>query len=298
MSGLKNTSNEINSDHIFSAPGTYTITCTTTSASGRNVLTEEVTILDKPEITVITEGIICMNNNPQLQISVEKPNSNYSYIWRDEDDIIVGNSAQTTVYKGGKYRVIATSNNGCESDELTINIMESSKTTISIDDVSSKDNSDNNYIRIDIANLGAGDYEFRLLDGNSNIIYDYQENPIFENLNGGVYRLEVVDKNGCGAVFFEIFLINFPKFFSPNGDNQNEYWQINRIDKSYYKSGIISIFNRYGSQIAKFTTDDLGWDGTFNGKVLSSNNYWYKVVLVDQNDNVKIRTGNFSLIRN
>jgi gliding motility-associated-like protein len=298
MSGVNNTSNEINTEHIFSAPGKYTVTCTATSASGISVLIKEITIFDKPIINLISEDVICMKTNPRLQISIENPNLNYSYTWRDENDIVVGNSAKTTVSKGGKYRVVATSINGCESDEATINIKESSKTTISIDDISSIDNSVNNFIKINTTNLGVGDYKFRLLDSNSNIVYDYQEDSIFENLNGGAYRLEVNDKDGCGAVFFEIVLISSPKFFSPNGDNQNDYWQVSRIDKNYYKSGIISIFNRYGLQIAKFTIDDLGWDGTFNGKVLSSNNYWYKVVLVDQNDDVKTRTGNFSLIRN
>ncbi|WP_105016286.1 T9SS type B sorting domain-containing protein [Polaribacter porphyrae] len=50
--------------------------------------------------------------------------------------------------------------------------------------------------------------------------------------------------------------------------------------------------------VSKFTINDVGWDGTYNGKILSTNDYWFRVTLVNQNDQVKIRSGNFSLIRN
>ncbi|QTD36807.1 T9SS type B sorting domain-containing protein [Polaribacter batillariae] len=259
--------------------------------------TVDFIVHQKPDFTLISDDIICMNNNPKLEIKAENPTGNYSYTWRDNSDNIIGNTATIDIFKGGIYRVIATSQEGCNSDEKSIFIKESGASTITINDIEVKDDSDNNFIKINTANLGLGDYEFRLLDKDSNIIFNYQNETLFDNLEGGVYILELNDKNGCGSVPFEIALISFPEFFTPNGDNKNDYWQIKGIDKSFYKSGIISIFNRYGNKITDFTINDMGWDGTYNGKILASSDFWFRVVLVNQNDEVKTRTGNFSLLR-
>ncbi|APZ46136.1 hypothetical protein BW723_07420 [Polaribacter reichenbachii] len=259
--------------------------------------TIDFVVREKPTVNLITEDIICITNNSQLEIKVDNPNSDYSYTWRDENNNIVSNSFSTTVFKGGIYNVIATSKYGCDSDKEEIIIKESSVSTITINDIEVQDDSENNFIKINTSNLGLGDYEFRLLDDNSNVIFDYQNNPSFENLEGGNYTLEINDLNNCGSVPFEISLISFPDYFTPNSDGNNDYWQIKGIKKSYYKEGTINIFNRYGKQIASFSINDLGWDGTYNGNLLGSNNYWFKAILVNQQNQIKSRTGNFSLIR-
>lgn len=259
--------------------------------------TVDFIVNQKPDFTLISDDIICMNNTPKLELNIDNPTGNYTYTWRDENNTIVGNEANIVVFKGGTYSVIATSDKGCTSNEKSIIIKESAISTININDIEVQDDSENNFIKINTANLGLGDYEFRLLDNDANIIYDYQDDPYFENLDGGVYLLELNDKNNCGSITFEIALISFPNFFTPNADGTNDNWQIKGIDKSFYKSGLIHIFNRYGHQIAKFTIEDSGWDGTYNGKILNANDYWFRVVLINENDVVKIRTGNFSLIR-
>lgn len=259
--------------------------------------TVDFIVNNKPSFSLITNDIICMGNNPSLGIEVTNPFGNYSYTWRDESGSIIGTTATIDVFKGGTYKVIATSDKGCDSYEESITIKESSLSTINITDIEVQDDSDNNFIKVNTSNLGLGDYEFRLLDTNSTILFDYQNNGSFENLEGGNYILEVNDKYGCGAIPFEIALISFPNFFTPNGDSNNDYWQIKGINNSFYKSGIINVYNRYGTSVAKFTINDLGWDGTYNGKILPPNDYWFRAVLIGQNDKVKTRTGNFSLIK-
>ena len=257
----------------------------------------EFIVRAKPRVSLMPEDIICITNNSKLEVKVENPAANLIYTWRDKEDKIVGSSHTIKVSKGGIYKVTATSKYGCNSEEQIINIKESSLSTININDIEVQDDSDNNYIKINTSNLGLGDYEFRLLDKNNNVIYNYQVEPLFENLVGGVYILELNDKNNCGSVLFEIALISFPKYFTPNGDGKNDFWQIKGIDKSFYKSGQINIFDRFGKPIKNLTINDLGWDGTYNGKTLPSNDYWFSVNLIKQNNEVKIRTGNFSLIR-
>ena len=65
------------------------------------------------------------------------------------------------------------------------------------------------------------------------------------------------------------------------------------------KSINVTIFDRFGKIIASihnFTSP--GWDGSYNGKLLITNNYWFKAEIIDKDDNLIKKSGNFSLIRN
>jgi gliding motility-associated-like protein len=267
-----------------------------------DVCYEETTIdfrvREKPTFDLAEKATICMTNTPELTIAIENPNGYHSYTWKDENNTIISSFSDVTIIRGGVYKVFATSIFGCSSIEKEIIIEESSKAIITIDDIEVIDDTNNNSIKVNTSNLGLGAYEFQLLDDNSTIISDYQNTPFFDNLEGGVYSLVVNDINGCGAISFDVSLLSFPKFFTPNEDGINDYWKIKGISRNFYQSGSVSIFNRYGKLISKHNIDDIGWDGTYNGKILSSNNYWFYAELVDVNGKVRTRSGNFSLLRN
>ena len=82
----------------------------------------------------------------------------------------------------------------------------------------------------------------------------------------------------------------FPKFFTPNSDGYHDIWKPN----SSVISGITSIyiFDRYG-KLLKQLPRNTGWDGTFRGRPMPSDDYWFLAVL-DEKEEVK---GHFSLIR-
>jgi gliding motility-associated-like protein len=262
-------------------------------------------VKEKPTIDLLEEDIICMTDNPYLEIVIENPNEDYSYIWKDKHNAIISNLSTASVTKGGVYSVIATSSiSGCNSEETKILIKESSISTITIDDIEINDNSDNsnnnddNNIQINTLNLGLGDYEFRLLDETNTIIREYQDEPFFENLEGGIYTIEVNDKNGCGSITLKASLLGFPEFFTPNGDGINDIWQVGGVSIDFYKSGEVNVFDRYGKFITTYSiNDNTGWDGTYNGFALPSNDYWFSIILIDKDDNISRRVGHFSLIR-
>ena len=267
-----------------------------------DVCYEETTIdfrvREKPIFDLAEKATICMTNTPELTIAVENPNGYHSYTWKDENNTTISSFSDVTLTRGGVYKVFATSIFGCTSIEKEIIIEESSKAMITIEDIEVIDDTNNNSIKVNTSNLGLGAYEFQLLDDNSTIISDYQNTPFFDNLEGGVYTLVVNDIKGCGAVSFDVSLLSFPKFFTPNEDGINDYWKIKGISRNFYQSGNVSIFNRYGKLISKHNIDDIGWNGTYNGKILTSNNYWFYAELVDVNGKLRTRSGNFSLLRN
>jgi gliding motility-associated-like protein len=178
-----------------------------------------------------------------------------------------------------------------------IQVNESIIATITDADVIIVDDSDNNSITIDPTNLGVGDYEYALTDENDNIVENYQDNPFFENLEGGFYNILVRDKNGCGTVTILVSVVTFPKFFTPNNDGVNDTWAVKGANSTFFPTAEINIFNRFGKVVAQINIDNPGWNGTFNGKTLPSDDYWYNINLIDRNGIQRNRKGNLSLLR-
>ncbi|APG66215.1 hypothetical protein LPB136_12895 [Tenacibaculum todarodis] len=262
---------------------------------------EETTVAfivrEKPVVKVFPEDIICMTSSPSKDISVENPNSNYTYTWTDENGTQIGTGETIPVNEGGMYSVIATSQFGCDSDKATITIIESEIATITQNDIEIVDDSDNNSIVINTANLGQGEYQFSLLDENLLTVYDYQNSPVFENLKGGIYTIEIRDKDDCGIAQEEVSVISYPKFITPNNDRINDVWTIKGFNATFYPSSTILIYNRFGKIMAELSAENPTWNGLYKGKPVPSNEYWFTVQLVDRNGNLKTRKGHFSLLR-
>jgi len=67
------------------------------------------------------------------------------------------------------------------------------------------------------------------------------------------------------------------EYFSPNDDGINDYW----LPVSPDANAHIVIIDKSGNVVADYNSKDnyFGWDGTFNGKKLPSNSYWYLITL-------------------
>jgi gliding motility-associated-like protein len=160
-----------------------------------------------------------------------------------------------------------------ESDEASI-------TNVEITDWTENNNTISVFVE------GIGDYEYSL----DNVTY--QDASVFTNLLPGEYIVYVRDKNNCGTVTEEVYLLYYPRFFSPNGDGVNEYWRIEFLD---LEPGIeIFIYDRYGKLLAQIYPNSLGWDGTYEGVKMPATDYWFKIKRPGKNN---IYTGHFSLKR-
>jgi gliding motility-associated-like protein len=257
--------------------------------------TEVSAIVDStvPEFDVPANGFVLCKDIGTVDLQVTNPQGNYRYIWRKEGELLVGENATITVNSTGNYTVRAISEAGCISQDKTINVRESEKASISNEDVIIVDNSNNNSIQVATINLGSGDYEFAV----DNEFGNYQDEGIFQNLTTGLHTLYIRDKGGCGVESFVFSILGYPKFFTPNGDNQNDLWKISGYDSSFYTSSKVFIYNRFGALLYIIGENSEGWDGTIQGKIAPSNDYWFRVTLTDINGTSIEKTGNFSLIR-
>jgi gliding motility-associated-like protein len=253
-----------------------------------------LTVHPRPEFEVDNSAIYCLDNNP-ITLTTFNPKGNYTYEWIDGNGQIVSNSSFATVVSGGSYTVMATSSFGCESFPLSFTVVESAIASISLDDVSIVELSDNNSITInnDNNNLGIGDYEFALDNFNG----PYQDQPYFDRVGAGAHTIYVKDKNLCGIVQLDVFILGFPKFFTPNNDGRNDTWHVKGLGNDFSNASIVSVFDRYGKLIKQLNAKNGYWDGTFNGQELANSDYWFVAELIEATGNVRTFRGHFTLKR-
>ena len=137
---------------------------------------------------------------------------------------------------------------------------------------------------------GNSTYEYSLNNGPWELIGE------FEDVNGGDHIVAVRDINGCGIVTRLVTVIDFPKFFTPNGDGNNDTWNIEGIVTQ--PSAKIYIFDRYGKLLKQLSPTNPGWDGTFNGNRMPSDDYWFRLEYIEPTNNeMRTFSSHFSLKR-
>ncbi|MFI1770414.1 T9SS type B sorting domain-containing protein [Thalassobellus citreus] len=252
----------------------------------------QLAVHPKPEFEVGQSKVLCSDGD---DVTLFTSNPNYTYEWKDSAGVVVGNLPELTIDSGGSYEVVATSNFSCKSFPIVYNVEESSIARIESNDIEIIELTDNNSIKINNKNnnLGIGDYEFAL----DNIGGPYQDESFFENVLAGSHIVYIQDKNGCGIEYIEVFILGFPKFFTPNNDGVNDTWQIKGLGTDYTNASKVKIYNRYGKLIKQLTSKNGAWDGTFNGQLLPDSDYWFLAELVELTGEIRIYRGHFSLVR-
>ena len=228
-----------------------------------------------PAIITDEEVGLCENTS----IILDAGSGFTSYTWNTTP---VQNAQTITVANSGTYSVILTNASNC-SKTKTFTVTPSGIATIN--DIIINDFSENNTITVDYT--GISTYVFSL-DGTN-----YQSSPTFTNLIEGAYTVYVKDTKDCGVVTATFYILDYPKFFTPNGDGINDFWSIKNLNQRNLQNGTIEIFDRYGKLIHQINSRNQVWDGTFNGINLPSSDYWFQMKLADG----KIIKGHFSLKR-
>lgn len=239
---------------------------------------------------------ICYNPLVKPPVTLFAGSNFNRFEWRNDANAILSTSSNFTLTQVGNYSLtVYKTENGIEcSNSKRFTVINPEPPTFSIIDVNTEDETNN---IVTIAVNGNSTYEFSL----DNINYFGNAlNFTFTNVDAGLQTVYVRDINNCEqAISTKVSVIGFKKYFTPNGDGENDYWTISGLDASNFKSVNVQIFDRFGKNIFSIIDfNSLGWDGNYNGKPLIENNYWYKATIVDNDDNVIQKSGNFSLLRN
>lgn len=240
-----------------------------------SVATLVLTFIDTPVITIPDVVYLCEH----YTVTLTEDAVFDSYTWS------TGSNANTiTVSQPGDYTLTVTQAHGtliCSTTK-TIHVVLSNPAVFTPFDV--RDWTEfNNIITVNVT--GLGNYEYSL-DG-----IHYQDSNTFEGLEIGEYQVFVRDKNGCGVTKDAIYLLTYPKFFTPNNDGFNDKWKILFSKNEPHLE--IKIFDRRGKMLKVLDTKNTGWDGIYNGKPLPADDYWFIVT----RENGKEHRGHFTLKR-
>ncbi|MBV7268944.1 T9SS type B sorting domain-containing protein [Winogradskyella luteola] len=222
----------------------------------------------EPSISLNDQYILC-GTEP---ITLSGDSSNYRFEWLDSNNNVISTSQNFSTTETGTYTHVAFINENdleCSlSKEFNISRVEAPVFS-SIDVIEGS-----NVNTINISVEGNSSYEFSIdginFFGNSN-------NYTFNGVPFGAYTIYAKDISGCEpAIEEDIFLIGYPKFFTPNEDGVNDFWAIKGLDVELYES--IRIFNRYGKLITDLNVNNgFRWNGEYNGVRLPVNDYWFEV---------------------
>lgn len=225
-----------------------------------------------PYIDIDDEYVMCVNTNGTevlgpLEITTGLSDSDYTFIWRDDSGTIVETASSYVPTEGGIYTLevsnalLATQ---CAAPIEVFTVIESEPPTVTA--VVTTQAFANTHI-IEATATGIGDYEYNIDQG------PWQDIGTFVGVNPGERIVNVRDLNGCGVGFAVVYVIDFPKYFTPNGDGYHDTWNI--IGISNQLNAKIQIFDRYGKLLKEIRPSGDGWDGTYNGARLPSSDYWF-----------------------
>lgn len=259
------------------APGIYTYTLSSGTCKDVSA-TVEVQLSDSPNAGEDATSNICVNSG--LVDLFEKLGGNPQVGGTWSPALSAGNGIlDPAVNSEGTY-IYTVNSEKCGTASAQVEVIYEYPFVISAYEIKTKDLTSNNQIEIIVNQEGNFEYS---LDG-----INYQSGNTFHHLNGGNHQVYIQEIDGCAYLELSVYLMDYEKFFTPNNDGHNDTWQILAANENYS----LKIFDRYG-KLLKVLKRNEKWDGTFNGKNMPSDDYWFEINFQDG----KIRTGNFSLIR-
>ncbi len=233
----------------------------------------------KPNFDLAESYILCIDTNgteilDPLVLDTGLSDADYSFEWTFNGEVITTETSSSMMpTQGGTYGVLVTdmttsTETYCETYDETL-VIESAPPTLIAEVVTQVFGNSN---VIEALATGISEYEYSL-DGGP------WEEPLedgsiqFTGVSQGLHTVTARDKNGCGITSIEVFVIDYPKYFTPNGDGIHETWNIEGIGSN----AKIYIFDRYGKLLKQISPTGQGWDGTFNGNNMPSSDYWFTV---------------------
>ena len=240
-------------------------------------------------------GGICAG---QATANASGGNGNFTYQWNDPQNQITATAISLCP---DTFQVIISDQLGCTTQgQAIVNYVDSFPTVDAIADTTLLFQGQSTSLH---GIIQAGGLQFQWTPAGS-LSDDQIQHPIATPTTTTTYTVVATDANGCTAedtvtIFVtevlcaepEIFI---PSAFSPNNDQQNDILFVrgNTIEKVY-----LAIYDRWGEKVFETNSPTLGWDGTYQGKLLAPDVYVYYVEATCYNKAEFRKKGNITLIR-
>ncbi|TMU55656.1 T9SS type B sorting domain-containing protein [Flagellimonas algicola] len=231
-----------------------------------------------PQIGLQDTYVICPDS-PDLTIQADIFES---YEWTDSAGQVLGNAQEQFIAALGNYSltVTETTNGVTCTNAFNFEVVSSGAPdsfTVSTDGVSDE-------ITLTVDAVGIGTFEYSI-DG-----INYQTDNQFMVFPGR-YIVYVRDPFECRTLSQEIIALGYQKFFSPNGDNHHEYWNV--IGAEQFPNSLLFIYDRLGKLLCQISPQGQGWDGTYLRRPMPASDYWFRFEYGEG----EVLTGHFTLKR-
>lgn len=243
-----------------------------------------ITIEVIPAITTTLQpvaGQICVGDSIILDAGAGPA---YTYEWKDEDDIVIGNSQTVTVDEMGIYTVTI-GNGECTATFSTQVVQAQIPQVINAD-------FQTNTLTLTASNPSNGPLEYSIDNG-----FTWQDSNVFTNVAANItLNLQVRVKHTSCVGELPFFTLHIQNVITPNGDGVNDVLDLSGISR--YKDFGASVYDRYGKEIWRATKDAAIWTGRFQSKTLPTSTYWYQVKYEDPANKNPINKTGWIMLKN
>jgi gliding motility-associated-like protein len=219
----------------------------------------------------------------------------HTYTWTSVNTIVSPGQQITNAFTGSNpniyYVTVTNTTTGCSNRDSVIVITENVSASFTANpnpvDVGQS-------ISLNNTSVGANNYSWNFGDtlGSSSVI-----NPTYVYTNDGTYTVLLQASNNRGCIdtatlkitVNEIFALEIPNIFTPNGDSKNDTFKM--IKAKGIREFVCVIYNRWGLKVFEFNDKNGIWDGSKN----SDGVYYYIVKYKDKDGNSGERTGNITI---
>ena len=282
-----------NPQHTYINSGIYNVKLIISNNFGCSDSSEEIIeSFALPVITTINDTLICVGDETQLKAYGAENYNWFPKLFLDNDQT---NQPYSQPDSTITYSVTGTDINGCENN---------SNITISVQQIPTVNISDTAVI------IG----EQVILNAYSDQILTYEWFPDYEldcnncpeiiatPLEPTTYEVTVTDINGCFTESYDIYInilkkytIDVPSAFTPNGDGTNDIiyvrgWGVEDLL-------LFKIYNRFGEVVFESTDKDIGWDGSYKGKIQGVETYTYEASVRTYEDEILFKRGSIKLLK-
>ncbi len=248
------------------------------------------TIQDTPPMPQTNGIAVCAEEGTTLDVSSLVSSAGLTHLWYSHASTpsrISPPLLSTSAPASKTYYVSAMSSAGCESDRAPVYV-----DVLDNPVIINKAKKDDKTIEI-VVDKGTPPYIYRIQNSPS---LPFHGTAVISELISGKNVFEVEDSKGCKTKDSLTIQFNdlIPEtYFTPNGDGDNDTWDIVNIDK--YPRTEIYVHDRYGKELYKGTGATFkGWDGMYRGQPVVGTDYWYVINVYELGQRM---VGHFNLKR-